>query len=103
MPRSHFPWMKLPEVVLRDLCRDLDLGGGDPADTLRSAFGARPTDLFVQQAWASPIRVGGGGVSGPATDRRGDCGNLGSVMVPTEEPGRGEIASSAAATRSPSA
>jgi hypothetical protein len=53
MPRRNFRWTNLPEAVLRGLCRDLDLGGGDPAKTLRSAFGARPTDAFVQTAWPS--------------------------------------------------
>ena len=53
MPRCNFRWTNLPEAVLRGLCRDLDLGGGDPAKTLRSAFGARPTDAFVQTAWPS--------------------------------------------------
>ena len=38
MPRCNFRWTNLPEAVLRGLCRDLDLGGGDPAKTLRSAF-----------------------------------------------------------------
>lgn len=53
MPRCNFRWTNQPEAVLRGLCRDLDLGGGDPAKTLRSAFGARPTDAFVQTAWPS--------------------------------------------------
>jgi hypothetical protein len=49
----NFRWTNLPEAVLRGLSRDLDLGVGDPAKTLRSAFGARPTDAFVQTAWPS--------------------------------------------------
>ncbi len=53
LPRYKFQWANLPEAVLRGLAHDLDLTGEDPADALKSAVGARPTDTFVQAAWSS--------------------------------------------------
>jgi HsdM N-terminal domain len=37
--------------MLRGLCRDLDLEAGEPAESLRSCYGIRPTDGFVRDAW----------------------------------------------------
>ena len=41
--------------MLRGLCRDLDLDVVDPAESLRSWYGARPTDDFVRDAWPAML------------------------------------------------
>jgi len=51
VPRYKFKWTNLDANMLRGLCRDLDLDFGDPAESLRSYYGARPTDDFVRDAW----------------------------------------------------
>lgn len=53
LPRHGFKWINLPRALLSSLSRDLDLGNGDPAEVLRLAFGARPSDAFVREAWSS--------------------------------------------------
>ena len=53
MSRYKFKWTNLDANMLRGLCRDLDLDVGDPAESLRSYYGARPTDDFVREAWPS--------------------------------------------------
>jgi type I restriction enzyme M protein len=51
VPRYKFRWTNLDASMLRGLCRDLDLEVADPAESLRSWYGARPTDDFVRDAW----------------------------------------------------
>jgi type I restriction enzyme M protein len=51
VPRYKFQWTNLDGSVLRGLCRDLDLEAGEPAESLRSCYGIRPTDGFVRDAW----------------------------------------------------
>jgi type I restriction enzyme M protein len=51
VPRYKFKWTNLDANMLRWLCRDLDLDVVDPAESLRSCYGARPTDDFVRDAW----------------------------------------------------
>jgi hypothetical protein len=51
VPRYRFQWTNLDGNVLRGLCRDLDLEAGEPAESLRSCYGIRPTDGFVRDAW----------------------------------------------------
>lgn len=53
MPRYKFSWTNLDERLLRGLVRDLDLDATDPAASLRSCYGARPTDDFVRDSWAA--------------------------------------------------
>jgi len=50
MPRYRFSWENLDRVLTRALVADLQLQG-DPADALRSAYGARPRADFVRDAW----------------------------------------------------
>lgn len=50
MPRYRFSWTNLPTRLLRDLSSALDLHG-DPAEDLRSWYGARPRVDFVRDAW----------------------------------------------------
>jgi len=52
VPKYRFKWTNLPEQMLRGVCRDLGLDG-DPAETLHVAYGARPSDNFVRDAWPS--------------------------------------------------
>jgi type I restriction enzyme M protein len=49
--RYKFRWTNLDDRLLRGLCRDLDLEVAEPAESLRSYYGARPTDDFVREAW----------------------------------------------------
>lgn len=53
VPRYKFKWTSFDANMLRGLCRDLDLDLADPAESLRSYYGARPTDDFVREAWPS--------------------------------------------------
>lgn len=50
MPRYRFRWEQLPSTLRRRLARDLDLDG-DPPIALRKAYGARPGEDFVRDAW----------------------------------------------------
>jgi type I restriction enzyme M protein len=51
VPKYKFQWSNLPEPPLRALCKDLGFPSEDPAGTLRAAYGARPTETFVRDAW----------------------------------------------------
>ena len=53
MPRYKFKWSNLGPSLLEALCRDvLDDGDlADPAAELKAAFGARPTEDFIREAW----------------------------------------------------
>lgn len=50
MPRFRFRWEQLPSALTRRLARELHLDG-EPASALRKAYGARPGDDFVRDAW----------------------------------------------------
>ena len=52
MPRYRFRWEQLPSRLTRRLARDLQLDGQPPA-ALRKAYGARPGEDFVRDAWPS--------------------------------------------------
>ncbi len=52
VPRYKFKWANLPPPLLRALCRDLALdGSGEPAVTLQTAYGARPSEEFIRETW----------------------------------------------------
>jgi len=51
MAKYRFDWSALPAGLLRQLRRELHLGGGDPAEALKRLFGARPDEEFVRSAW----------------------------------------------------
>ncbi len=51
MPRYKFAWTNLPGALLMGLVRDLGLDRADPAESLRTAYGARPDEDFVRDAW----------------------------------------------------
>jgi type I restriction enzyme M protein len=53
VPKYKFQWANLPGQMLRGLCKDLDLDATDPAESLRAAYGARPTGEFVRECWPS--------------------------------------------------
>jgi len=57
VPTYKFQWNNLPEAGLRALCQELGFADEEPAVTLRTAYGARPTEAFVQEAW--PLVRGG--------------------------------------------
>jgi len=50
VPRYRFRWEQLPGGLTRRLARDLQLDG-DPPSALRKAYGARPGEDFVRDAW----------------------------------------------------
>ena len=58
MPRYKFRWSNLPSTLLGALCRDLGVNGEgeQPADTLRTIYGARPNDDFVWDAWPTLLK-----------------------------------------------
>ena len=59
MPKYRFNWTNLPPAVLRALRRDLTVGyddEADPADALREAYGARPDEEFIREAWPTLLR-----------------------------------------------
>lgn len=56
MPRYKFSWDSLPSGLLRGLKRDCGLEGDVPA-ALRKAFGARPSEDFIQVAWPTLLEV----------------------------------------------
>ena len=51
MPKYRFQWEALPPSALRRLKSDLDLVRGRPEVLLRQAYGARPNEDFVKDAW----------------------------------------------------
>lgn len=52
MPRYKFAWANLPPALLAALAREWGLPSkGDTADALREAYGARPGEDFVRDAW----------------------------------------------------
>jgi len=50
VPRYRFRWEQLPSRLTRRLARDLQLDG-EPPVALRKAYGARPGEDFVRDAW----------------------------------------------------
>ena len=50
MPRYRFAWTNLSDEFLAELAGALGLRG-EPAEALRSKYGARPKERFVQDAW----------------------------------------------------
>ncbi|MBA3798768.1 MAG: hypothetical protein H0X18_06670 [Geodermatophilaceae bacterium] len=50
MSRYRFRWEQLPSSLTRRLARGLQLDG-EPASALRKAYGTRPGDDFVRDAW----------------------------------------------------
>lgn len=59
LPKYKFQWGNLPQQrILLAPCRDL-LGGYDepgPAATLRVAYGARPSEEFIRDAWPTLLQ-----------------------------------------------
>lgn len=53
MPRYKFRWSNLPRELLDELCQNLfeDCAGFEPAEVLQDAYGARPKENFVAEAW----------------------------------------------------
>lgn len=50
MPRYRFAWSNFSPRLLSRLAAALNLGG-DPAESLRAIYGARPKANFIQDAW----------------------------------------------------
>lgn len=50
MPRYRFSWDVVPQPLLRRLARELDLPG-QAAEALAGAYGKRPRETFVRDAW----------------------------------------------------
>ena len=48
---SDVAWGSYPKGFLRQLQRDLNLVGDDPAALLATTFGAQPSDEFVKRCW----------------------------------------------------
>jgi type I restriction enzyme M protein len=53
LPKYKFKWSNLPGYLVRGLCTDLGLDPADPSESLRAAFGVRPSEEFVRVAWPS--------------------------------------------------
>ncbi|GJF12541.1 helicase [Mycolicibacterium cyprinidarum] len=53
MPRYKFRWSNLPDFLLEELCQGLfvDASEFDAREVLQGAYGARPKDNFVAEAW----------------------------------------------------
>jgi ERCC4-related helicase len=53
LPRYRFRWSNLPADLLAELCAQLfdDCAGFAPAEVLGDAYGARPKENFVAEAW----------------------------------------------------
>ena len=53
MPRYRFRWSNLPADLVAELCEQLfdDCAGFAPAEVLGDAYGARPKEDFVAEAW----------------------------------------------------
>lgn len=51
MPKYKFSWEHLPPWLLHALTVDHGVEAGEAAATLQQWYGARPTDLFVQECW----------------------------------------------------
>jgi hypothetical protein len=53
LPRYKFRWSNLPRELLDELCQALfvDSTGFEPAEVLQDAYGARPKEDFVAEAW----------------------------------------------------
>ena len=59
LPKYKFQWSKVPSKVLVALCQDLGLAPDEesPAAALRTAYGARPKDDFIGDAWPTLLRA----------------------------------------------
>lgn len=55
MPRLRFQWVNLSHGFLQDLAVSLGLGG-DPSESLRSKYGQKPKETFIQDAWPSLLK-----------------------------------------------
>jgi len=52
MQRYRFSWLNLPQSLLAELVDAMDLDGGDDvAEELRSIYGARPQESFIEDTW----------------------------------------------------
>lgn len=53
MRRYKFRWSKLPDELINERCQSLfdDCSGFEPAEALHAAYGARPKENFVAEAW----------------------------------------------------
>jgi hypothetical protein len=53
LPRYRFRWSNLPADLLAELCEQLfdDCAGFAPTEVLGDAYGARPKENFVADAW----------------------------------------------------
>ena len=59
MPRYKFKWSNLLPSLLEALCRDLpdvDDYDDNPAGALREAYGARPDEEFIREAWPTLLK-----------------------------------------------
>jgi hypothetical protein len=52
MPRYRFSWSNIDVALLHALCAETRLDLDDPAASLKSEFGARPKDEFVDRCWS---------------------------------------------------
>ena len=53
MPRYKFAWINLPPALTKGLATDLGLDGLNPVEALHAAYGARPDETLVLDAWDS--------------------------------------------------
>ncbi|OBA92310.1 hypothetical protein A5642_09515 [Mycolicibacterium mucogenicum] len=55
MPRYKFRWSNLSTELLHELCQSLfdDFTGFEPSEVLQDAYGARPKENFVAEAWGT--------------------------------------------------
>ena len=58
MPKYKFQWSNLPSTLLDALRRDPIVDGDDydSAEALRAAYGARPKDDFIRDAWPTLLQ-----------------------------------------------
>jgi hypothetical protein len=58
LAKYKFQWSNLPSTLLDALCRDLIVDGDhyDSAEALRAAYGARPKDDFIRDAWPTLLQ-----------------------------------------------
>jgi hypothetical protein len=52
MPRFRFQWSNIETSILQSLIEELRLtDNGDPAQSLRGQYGAKPKEEFIKDAW----------------------------------------------------
>jgi hypothetical protein len=57
MPRFRFNWDNLDPSLTTPLCEHLHLSGSNPGAELRSVYGARPREDFIEDVWPVLIKI----------------------------------------------